>query len=302
MSRVGKRNPMYPDELRRLVDCVVQEVVAADRRLATASPTCQCHSVLYECCPERLQPVLEAGATRLGLHANGAVPRDVAALIDHTLLKPEASRLNIEKLCAEASRLKFATVCVNPTWVALSARLLRNTGVRVCSVAGFPLGATTPDVKQYETRRAIFDGASEIDMVINVGALKSGDLCLVERDIEAVTAPCRDCGVLSKVIIEAALLTDEEKVTACTIAKAAGADYVKTSTGFGPGGATSADVALMRRVVGPEIGVKAAGGVRDFEAVRALVAAGATRIGASAGVKIVQESRGERVSASATGY
>jgi deoxyribose-phosphate aldolase len=157
-------------------------------------------------------------------------------------------------------------------------------------------------VKHYETRRAIFDGASEIDMVINVGALKSGDLRLVERDIEAVTGPCRECGVLSKVIIEAALLSDEEKVTACTIAKAAAADYVKTSTGFGPGGATAADVALMRRVVGPDIGVKAAGGVRDFESVQALVAAGATRIGASAGVRIVQEARGQRGSESPTGY
>jgi deoxyribose-phosphate aldolase len=293
---------MHPEELRRLVDFVARQVVAADRRLATASATCQCHSVLYECCPERLRPVLAAGATRLGLHASGTVPQDVAALIDHTLLKPEASRPDIEKLCAEAAQLKFATVCVNPTWVALSARLLRNTGVRVCSVVGFPLGATTPDVKQYETRRAIFDGASEIDMVINVGALKSGDLRSVERDIEAVTAPCRDCGALSKVIIEAALLTDEEKVAACTIAKAAAADYVKTSTGFGPGGATVADVALMRRIVGPEVGVKAAGGVRDLEAVRALVAAGATRIGASAGVKIIQESRGQPVSTSASGY
>jgi deoxyribose-phosphate aldolase len=167
---------------------------------------------------------------------------------------------------------------------------------------GFPFGATTPDVKHYETRRAIFDGAEEVDMVINVGALRSGDLRLVERDIEAVTAPCRDCGVLSKIIIEAAYLTDEEKVAACVIAKAAAADYVKTSTGFGPGGATAADVALMRRIVGPNVGVKAAGGIRDFEAVRTLVAAGATRIGASAGVRIVQESRGERTSAPPSGY
>ncbi len=293
---------MTPDELRRLADFVVEEVVAAGKRAARSSATCRCHSVLYECCPERLQPVLEAGATRLGLHASGAVPRDVAALIDHTLLRPDASRVDLEKLCTEASQLTFATVCVNPTWVVLSARLLRNTGVRVCSVVGFPLGATTPDVKHYETRRAIFDGASEIDMVINVGALKSGDLRLVERDIEAVTAPCRDCGVLSKVIIEAALLTDEEKVAACTIAKAAAADYVKTSTGFGPGGATAMDVALMRRVVGPNVGVKAAGGVRDYEAVKALVAAGATRIGASAGVKIVQQSRGQQTSASTSAY
>jgi deoxyribose-phosphate aldolase len=152
---------------------------------------------------------------------------------------------------------------------------------------GFPLGATTPDVKAYETRRAIFDGANEIDMVINVGALKSGDVRLVEKDIDAVASVCRHTGVISKVIIEAALLTDEEKITACTLAKAAGADYVKTSTGFGPGGATVADVALMRRVVGPEMGVKAAGGVRDLEGLQAMVAAGATRVGASAGVKIV---------------
>jgi deoxyribose-phosphate aldolase len=293
---------MQPEELHRLVEFVVEEVVAADRRRTAISANCHCHAAMYECCPERLQPVLEAGASRLGLHASGSVPQDVAALIDHTLLKPDASRAEIEKLCREASQLKFATVCVNPTWVALSARLLRNTGVRVCSVVGFPLGATTPDVKQYETRRAIFDGASEIDTVINIGALRSGDFRLVERDIEAVTGPCRDCGVLSKVIIEAALLTDEEKVAACTIAKAAAADYVKTSTGFGPGGATASDVALMRRVVGPEVGVKAAGGVRDFDAVKMLVAAGATRIGASAGVKIVQESRGQRTSESQTGY
>jgi len=153
------------------------------------------------------------------------------------------------------------------------------------------LDATTADVKRYETQRAIFDGAREIDTVINVGALKSGDLRVVERDIEAVVLPCRDCDVLSKVIIEAALLTDDEKVTACTLAKAAGADYVKTSTGFGPGGATAADVALMRRVVGAEMGVKAAGGVRDLDSVNAMIAAGATRVGASAGVKIVQQAR-----------
>ena len=160
-------------------------------------------------------------------------------------------------------------------------------------MVGFPLGATTPDVKQYETRRAIFDGATEIDMVMNIGALKSGDLKLVEQDVESVTGPCRDHGIVSKVIIEAALLTDEEKVTASTLTKAGGADFVKTSTGFGPGGATVADVALMRRVVGAEMGVKAAGGVRDLEQMKAMVAAGATRIGASAGVRIVRESRGE---------
>src|SRR5690349_5364259 len=214
-------------------------------------------------------------------------------MIDHTLLKPDAARADIEALCREAAQFKFATVCVNPTWVSLASRLLAGSGLGVCSVVGFPLGATTSDVKAYETQRAIFDGAREIDMVINVGALKSGDLRVVERDIEAVTTPCRNCAALSKVIIEAALLTDDEKVTACTLAKAAGADYVKTSTGFGPGGATAADVALMRRVVGADMGVKAAGGVRDLESLQAMVAAGATRVGASAGVKIVQQARGE---------
>jgi deoxyribose-phosphate aldolase len=223
-------------------------------------------------------------------------------MIDHTLLKPDASQREIEQLCREAADYRFATVCVNPTWVAFCGRLLRGSGVAVTSVVGFPLGATTPDVKQYETRRAIFDGAREIDMVINIGALKSGDLHLVERDIEAVTSPCREAGATSKVIIEAALLTDEEKITACTLAKAAGAEYVKTSTGFASGGATAADVALMRRVVGDQMGVKAAGGVRDLEGLKAMVAAGATRIGASAGVRIVQESRGQQPVAPAKGY
>jgi deoxyribose-phosphate aldolase len=291
---------MTTDELRRLIDVIVQEVAAADARPKTF---CQCHSVVSDCCPDRLRGVLEAGATRVGLHAAGGAPSSVSSMIDHTLLKPDATRQNIEELCREAAQFKFATVCVNPTWVALCSRLLAGSGVRVCSVVGFPLGATTADVKGYETRRVIFDGATEVDMVINVGALKSGDLRTVERDIEAVTTPCRECRAISKVIIEAALLTDDEKVTACTLAKAAGADYVKTSTGFGPGGATPADVALMRRVVGAEMGVKAAGGIRDLDALKAMVAAGATRVGASAGVKIVQQARGEQpVAGSATGY
>jgi deoxyribose-phosphate aldolase len=278
-------------DLERLVSIIVEEVTAA-RVSGRAPSACGCHAVLFECCPDRLRGVLDAGATRLGLHASGGPPGDVAALIDHTLLKPEATRADIERLCREAAEYRFATVCVNATWVLHAARLLGGTPVSVCSVVGFPLGATTADVKQYETRRAIFDGAREIDMVINVGALKSGDLRLVERDIEAVVAPCRDVGATSKVIIEAALLSEQEKITACTLAKAAGADFVKTSTGFGPGGATAADVALMRRVVGADMGVKAAGGVKDYAALAQLVKAGATRIGASAGVRIVQESRG----------
>jgi len=275
------------DELQRVIDVIVQELAATSR----PSVRCGCHGVLDDCCPDRLSGVIDAGATRVGVHASGGAPSGVAAMIDHTLLKPDATRQQIEELCREAIQFKFATVCVNPTWVATCARLLQGSGVLVCSVVGFPLGATTADVKGYETQRAIFDGAREIDTVINVGALKSGDLRVVEKDIEAVVAPCRACGALSKVIIEAALLTDDEKVTACTLAKAAGADYVKTSTGFGPGGATAADVALMRRVVGADMGVKAAGGVRDFESVKAMIAAGATRVGASAGVKILQEAR-----------
>jgi deoxyribose-phosphate aldolase len=291
---------VLPADLERLIRIVIDEMAAAGR--VGAPVRCPCHAVLYECCPDRLRGVLDAGAERLGLHATGGSAGGVAAMIDHTLLKPDATRQEIEMLCREAAQYEFASVCVNPTWVALCARLLQGSRVRVCSVVGFPLGATTADTKHYETRRAIFDGAREIDMVINVGALKSGDLRLVERDIDAVTAPCRDAAVVSKVIIEAALLADEEKVTACTLAKAAGADFVKTSTGFGPGGATAHDVALMRRVVGEEMGVKAAGGVRDLDALKAMVAAGATRIGASAGVRIVQQAGGQQPAGVAKGY
>jgi deoxyribose-phosphate aldolase len=289
---------LNPQDLQRLVEIITEEVVAAQRAATTTAGPCGCHAVRSDCCPDRLRSMIDAGATRLGLHATGAATAGVSGVIDHTLLKADATRDEVEKLCREAAEFGFATVCVNPAWVATAAAKLRGTGVGVCSVVGFPLGATTSDVKNFETRRAIFDGATEIDMVINVGALKSGDLRTVERDIEAVTEPCRQCGVLSKVIIEAALLTDEEKITACTLSKAAGADFVKTSTGFGPGGATAADVALMRRVVGADMGVKAAGGVRDLDGLKAMVAAGATRVGASAGVKIVQESRGHKAASS----
>jgi deoxyribose-phosphate aldolase len=279
-------------DIRRIIDIILDELAAAG---AVAPARCACHGFSSDCCPTRVSGVLAAGACRLGLHAAGGGAEEVAGLIDHTLLKPDATASEIEKLCREAAEFHFATVCVNPTWVAFAHRLLRGSGVGVCSVVSFPLGATTPDVKQYETRRAIFDGASEIDMVLNIGALKSGDLRLVEEDIEAVTTPCRSHGVVSKVIIEAALLSDEEKVVASTLTKAAGADFVKTSTGFGPGGATIADVMLMRKVVGDTMGVKAAGGVRDLEQMHAMVAAGATRVGASAGVRIVKEARGEPI-------
>jgi deoxyribose-phosphate aldolase len=287
-------------DIRRVIEIILQELAAAG---AVAPARCACHGFSTDCCPNHVSGVIAAGACRLGLHAAGGGAGEVAGLIDHTLLKADATAKEIEKLCQEAKDFHFATVCVNPTWVAYAHRLLRGSGVGVCAVVGFPLGATTPDVKHYETRRVIFDGAAEVDMVLNIGALKSGDLRLVEQDIEAVTGPCRDHSVVSKVIIEAALLNDEEKVTASTLTKAAGADFVKTSTGFGPGGATIADVTLMRRVVGDTMGVKAAGGVKDFEQMKAMVAAGATRVGASAGVRIVKESRGEDVaSVKPSGY
>lgn len=217
--------------------------------------------------------------------------RAIARLIDHTLLKPEATRAQIITLCAEARDHGFASVCVNPYWVPIAARELAGSGVSVCTVCGFPLGATTSSTKAHEAGEAVAAGAREIDMVINVGALRSGDHEAVQRDIELVAAATHAGNAILKVIIEAALLEDAEKTAACTLAKAAGAEFVKTSTGFGPGGATLADVALMRAAVGPELGVKAAGGIRTLEELEAMVAAGANRIGTSSGVRIVQAIR-----------
>jgi len=210
-------------------------------------------------------------------------------LIDHTILKADATAAQVTALCDEAKRFGFASVCINATHVALAARLLAGTPVLVCTVAGFPLGATLPAVKAYEAQQAIAAGAREVDMVINVGALKAGDYALVKQDIAGVVQACRAGGAHSKVIIETCYLSNEEKVAACLLAQAAGADFVKTSTGFGPAGATLDDVALMRRVVGPAMGVKAAGGIRDLATARAMVQAGATRIGASASVKIMAD-------------
>ncbi len=237
--------------------------------------------------PEEVDSIIASGADRISATSGvGDAGERMASMIDHTVLKPATSREDIEKLCEEARRFRFASVCVNPCYVPLCAQMLRMTSVKVCTVVGFPLGANRSEVKAFETERAMSDGAQEVDMVINVGALKSKDHELVESDIRAVVEKCRSI-VVSKVIIEAALLTDEEKVTACTLAKAAGADFVKTSTGFGPGGATAHDVALMRGVVGEDMGVKAAGGIRDVETAEEMIAAGASRIGASASVKIV---------------
>ncbi|HEV8591031.1 MAG TPA: deoxyribose-phosphate aldolase [Pyrinomonadaceae bacterium] len=244
-------------------------------------------------CRADVERIVDAGAERIGIVLGStATAHDWASLIDHTLLKPEASESDIRKLCEEAAQFGFASVCVNPTWVKAASEFLKETGVPVCTVIGFPLGATLSDVKAYEARRAIFNGAGEVDMVINIGALKSGDDCLVEDDIRAVADAAHENHVLCKVIIETALLTDDEKVRACLAAKNAGADFVKTSTGFAKGGATADDVALMRRAVGSALGVKASGGVKGIDDARAMFEAGATRIGASVGVKIAQEASG----------
>jgi len=257
------------------------------------SALCGCTSECFNRCPERMHRIIDAGAARIGLVlGQTGSAKDWAGLIDHTLLKPEATDDDIRKLCEEASRYRFASVCVNPTWVRAAACNLSGTGIPVCTVIGFPLGATLADVKAYEARRAIFDGAREVDMVINIGALKSGDDCLVEHDIRSVVEVAHEYDAICKVIIETALLTDDEKVRACLAAKKAGADFVKTSTGFSKGGATVADIALMRRTVGSELGVKASGGVKGLDDARKLVEAGATRIGASVGVKIAQEAAG----------
>lgn len=254
-------------------------------------------------CTADVQRIVDAGAERIGIVlGETATAHDWASLIDHTLLKPEASESDIKRLCDEAAQFGFASVCVNPSWVKRAAEFLRGTGVPVCTVIGFPLGATLPDVKAYEARRAIFNGAREVDMVINIGALKSGDDCAVEDDIRAVTEAAHENAVLCKVIIETALLSDEEKVRACLAAKNAGADFVKTSTGFSKGGATVDDIALMRRTVGDALGVKASGGVKGIEDARAMFEAGATRIGASVGVKIAQEAEGVESAPSAAAY
>lgn len=254
-------------------------------------------------CSADVARIVDAGAERIGIVlGESATAGDWASLIDHTLLKPEAAESDIKKLCDEAAQFGFASVCVNPTWVKKAAEFLRGTGVPVCTVIGFPLGATLSDVKAYETRRAIFNGAREVDMVINVGALKSGDDCAVEDDIRAVADAAHENGVLCKVIIETALLTDEEKIRACLASKNGGADFVKTSTGFAKGGATAHDVSLMRQTVGSALGVKASGGVKGIDDARAMFEAGATRIGASVGVKIAQEASGVKSTIMAGSY
>jgi len=244
---------------------------------------------------EAVREIVSAGANRVttssGISSKLKISsaKDLAILIDHTLLRPDAKEDEIVKLCKEAMEYHFATVCLNPAYVSLASRLLTGSGVKVCTVVGFPLGSMTTEAKAFETRDAIMKGADEIDMVINVGKLKSGDYKHVIEDIQGVVKSSQNKVV--KVIIEAAHLTDYEKVIACILAKAGGAHFVKTSTGFGKGGATARDVALMRKVVGEEMGIKAAGGIRDFESALEMIKAGATRIGASASVVIVNPTK-----------
>lgn len=284
-------------QVKNLVEIIAREVLIAlnEQEYRASHPageycTSECaEGICVDTCFNRVGEVVSAGASRLTSQL-GAIPDDpdIAGMIDHTLLKPDATADQIAQLCYEARKYKFASVCINPTHVKLSAELLQGSDVKVCTVIGFPLGASSPDVKAFEAQTALKDGATEIDMVLNIGALKAGDLTLVARDIHEVVKVGHAANAIVKVIIETALLNDEEKVTACLLAKEAGADFVKTSTGFSGGGATVEDINLMRRVVGPGMGVKASGGVRDFEDARNMVQAGATRLGASAGVMIVQ--------------
>lgn len=298
-------------EVKHLVEVIAREVLIAmnEKQYRTNQPagdycTSECaDGICVDTCFNRVGEVVSAGASRLTSQL-GNIPEDpdIAGMIDHTLLKPDATADQIAQLCFEARKYHFASVCINPTHVKLCAELLQGTDVKVCTVIGFPLGASAPEVKAFEAQTALNDGATEIDMVINIGAVKAGDLTLVAGDIHEVVKVGHAAGAIVKVIIETSLLNNEEKVTACLLSKEAGADFVKTSTGFSGGGATVEDINLMRRVVGPNMGVKASGGVRDFEGARDLVKAGATRLGASAGVKIVQgqlESNGKEKEAPA---
>ncbi len=278
--------------LERLIEQITRQVLIELNKSdqATTGKTCNCNSTTcVHDCVDDVQRMMKAGAARI-TSSVGTIPADlqIASFIDHTLLKPDANDDQIAQLCYEARKYNFAAVCVNPSKVKLCTQLLKGSPVKIATVVGFPLGATPPEVKAYETQQAIDDGANEIDMVINIGALKSKDYSLVGRDIATVVRTAQIGGAITKVIIEAALLNDEEKVIACKLAKEAGAKFVKTSTGFASSGATVHDVALMRMAVGPEMGVKAAGGIKTYEDALKMIEAGATRIGASASVKIMQ--------------
>jgi len=248
-----------------------------------------CVQRCVQTCAKNTKQIIAAGADRVSASEKlTKIDPAIAALIDHTILKPEATRADVIKVCREARQYNFASVCVNPYWVPLVRNELAGSPVKVCTVVGFPLGATSTEAKVAETAAALRAGAQEIDMVINVGALRSGDHEAVKLDIQEVVRVSHEARAIVKVILETALLDDNQKAVACTLSKLAGADFVKTSTGFGPAGATTHDIALMRSVVGPGMGVKASGGVRTLQDVQAMAAAGATRIGASASVKIVE--------------
>jgi deoxyribose-phosphate aldolase len=290
-------------ELDRLVAQIAEEILARVPDGATKSgptkkgeglnlPNEVCPGCVQRCaqtCAANTRQILSAGAARVSASERlTKIDPAIAGVIDHTILKPEATRAEVLKVCQEARQYGFASVCVNPYWVPLVRQELAGSPVKVCTVVGFPLGATSTEAKVAETAGALRDGAQEIDMVINVGALRSGDRLAVEQDIREVVEVSHGAGAIVKVILETALLDDRQKVVASTLAKLAGADFVKTSTGFSKTGATAHDVALMRSVVGPSIGVKAAGGIRTLADLEAMTAAGATRIGASASVKIVE--------------
>jgi deoxyribose-phosphate aldolase len=284
-------------DVERVVERL-QQMIGPVESMGPATPRGPC----IGSCPDTARHFIRLGATGLTSVAEveppGHIPEDLARYIDHTLLKPDATEEQIRQLCAEALEYEFRSVCVNPTWVSLVSQLLRKSAVLTCTVAGFPLGANEPETKALEARRAIRCGAREVDMVLNIGALKSGDDALALRDIRGVVEACRDGSAVCKVILETALLTDDEKRRACELAREARANFVKTSTGFSTGGATVADVALMAEVVrhaGME--VKASGGIKSYSDARALIAAGATRLGASASIGIVQEAVAGTVSA-----
>jgi deoxyribose-phosphate aldolase len=255
-------------------------------------PELVCPDCVQRCaqtCARKTGEIVSNGADRISAsHRLTKVDPAIASLIDHTILKPDTTEAEIEKLCREALEYGFASVCVNAYWVPKAAAMLKGSKVLVCTVVGFPLGATTTETKRAETLSALRCGAQEIDMVLNIGALRSGDSSRVKQDIAAVVEVAHAAGAVVKVILETALLDDEQKALACTLAKLAGADFVKTSTGFSKHGATAHDVALMRLVVGPDMGIKAAGGIRTLEDLKRMAGAGATRIGASASVKIVE--------------
>ena len=294
---------MNQAELDRLVAQIGEEILSR-MPAATAPkkgeglnlPDQVCPGCVQRCvqtCARNAKEIIAAGASRVSASERlTKIDPSIAALIDHTILKPDATRADVLKVCREAREYHFASVCVNPYWVPVVARELAGSGVKVCSVIGFPLGATTTDAKVAETAGALRNGAQEIDMVINVGALRSGDLDTVKNDIQQVVRVVHQAGAIVKVILETALLDDAQKTAASRLAKAAGADFVKTSTGFSSSGATAHDIALMRAAVGPEMGVKASGGIRTLQDVQAMTAAGATRIGASASVKIVEATAG----------